>query len=487
MAATTQFKFDFTLDPSDVDPDFAIPEQLARVRLSSPSPPPTSKSEPEAEAHPKPTWEHQQRVVELGVEELVSRPSLFPLTPLDTAIMMIPGSNTNTNTRQSQAQLDRLPDTGAISYSPLPIPVLGPHPGRSTAPLTLARRDLFDARFQLIAHSDATETEGERAHEQGRDRDRETGLAFIEAPSDLVPGVYEGGLKTWEGSVDLAGYLAGHVDVLGDVRGKRILEIGCGTAIPSMSILHRVFSSDPPELDTPGQETELHLQDYNASVLSLVSLPNLLLTWYMSPAAAPFRTTAPSLSQPASTSHTSTTAPPPADPSIPGELPLTPLLKAAFLKALERYRVRIRLFAGPWGAFLGDDDEGVSVGSGEGEGKDGRGRYDVVLSAETVYRVESMGALLRLMRGAAGAGAGMVVRAGGEGDGGGEDERRVGGEERGAEGKEHVCLVAAKVLYFGVGGGVAEFVEGVNGKGGSVETVWEGGVGVGRRVMRVRW
>jgi len=32
-------------------------------------------------------------------------------------------------------------------------------------------------------------------------------LGFIDAPSDLVPGVYEGGLKTWECSVDLAAYL----------------------------------------------------------------------------------------------------------------------------------------------------------------------------------------------------------------------------------------------------------------------------------------
>jgi protein-histidine N-methyltransferase len=59
-----------------------------------------------------------------------------------------------------------------------------------------------------------------------------------------------------------------------------------------------------------------------------------------------------------------------------------------------------------------------------------------------------------------------------------------------------MCLVAAKVLYFGVGGGVSEFIhsvegslqEGGQGKGfGKVETVWEKKGGVGRKVMSVEW
>ena len=63
------------------------------------------------------------------------------------------------------------------------------------------RRDLFDARFQLLA--------------QGRDEQ----AALVDAPADLVPGVYEGGLKTWECSLDLAAYLDR------DVRGLRVLEV----------------------------------------------------------------------------------------------------------------------------------------------------------------------------------------------------------------------------------------------------------------------
>jgi protein-histidine N-methyltransferase len=54
-------------------------------------------------------------------------------------------------------------------------------------------------------------------------------INFIDAPSDLIPGVYEGGLKTWECSIDLAAYLASLNSVQSGshpqwIRGKHILE-----------------------------------------------------------------------------------------------------------------------------------------------------------------------------------------------------------------------------------------------------------------------
>ena len=54
-------------------------------------------------------------------------------------------------------------------------------------------------------------------------------LSFIDAPSDLVPGVYEGGMKTWECSIDLAAYLASLDSVQSGshpqwICGKHILE-----------------------------------------------------------------------------------------------------------------------------------------------------------------------------------------------------------------------------------------------------------------------
>lgn len=107
-------------------------------------------------------------------------------------------------------QLDALPSL--ISYSPLVIPISSKAGAQS---ITLARRDLFDARFQLIAEG-IEEPEAE-------EEDRHRALEFLDAPSDLVPGVYEGGLKTWECSLDLVDYMEDAN--FGDARGKRVLEV----------------------------------------------------------------------------------------------------------------------------------------------------------------------------------------------------------------------------------------------------------------------
>jgi protein-histidine N-methyltransferase len=53
-------------------------------------------------------------------------------------------------------------------------------------------------------------------------------------------------------------------------------QIGCGTSIPSASLFHTILSKEA----THGN-VELHLQDYNRSVLELVTLPNLFLAWCM--------------------------------------------------------------------------------------------------------------------------------------------------------------------------------------------------------------
>jgi hypothetical protein len=118
-------------------------------------------------------------------------------------------------------QLDTLPSL--ISYSPLQISPSGDRPG-----LFLSRRDLFDARFQLISQTGAEQS----------DKPVE-GLEFLDAPSDLLPGVYEGGLKTWESSLDLVQVLSG-IDL--KLSGKRILEVGYNHVVcPHTRIEQRVL------------------------------------------------------------------------------------------------------------------------------------------------------------------------------------------------------------------------------------------------------
>lgn len=119
-----------------------------------------------------------------------------------------------------KVQLDALPSL--ISCSPIPVPLTS---GRE---LFLSRRDLFDARFQLI--SEGKDIYEEQTSDQTQDKKEGTSaLGFIDAPSDLVPGVYEGGLKTWECSLDLVDYLDSLKDGPDNVdpHGKRILEVCC--------------------------------------------------------------------------------------------------------------------------------------------------------------------------------------------------------------------------------------------------------------------
>lgn len=86
--------------------------------------------------------------------------------------------------------------------------------------MILARRDLFDARFQLLAQDASS-----RPYLQDGTLEAPDDLAFLEAPSDLVPGVYEGGLKTWECSLDLVVCLHNILQDDTKLLGKRILEV----------------------------------------------------------------------------------------------------------------------------------------------------------------------------------------------------------------------------------------------------------------------
>lgn len=64
-------------------------------------------------------------------------------------------------------------------------------------------------------------------------------------------------------------------------------------------------------------------------------------------------------------------------------------------------------------------------------------------------------------------------------------------ESKGDREPQYLCLVAAKVLYFGVGGGISDFIEAVqnreSGQNGVVSTVLEKTAGIGRKVLRVEW
>lgn len=312
----------------------------------------------------------------------------------------------------SELSLDRMLENlpSKISHSPLAVPL------SNGSTLNIPRRDLFDARFQLIS-------QGTGDVESAESVELMSTLQFLDNPSDLVPLIYEGGLKTWECSLDLAAYLRG-IDYGVKCTKARILELGCGTTVPTLCILHDIFASPPTE----EREIHVHLQDYNASVLQLITIPNIILTWYHSSAAETCRSGE-------------------LEDQVESTLNITSQLLDSFRKSLETYRIHIRLFSGSWENF----DIGITGGS-----------YNLVLTAETIYRLDSLPSLVRLMRSAC-----------------------LSDDHTG----EYLCLVAAKAVYFGVGGGVAEFtqcVEATN-QEARVETVLEKKSGVIRKVMSVRW
>lgn len=141
---------------------------------------------------------------------------------------------------------------------------------------------------------------------------------------------------------------------------------------------------------------------------------------------------------------------PPVDTTTPGELPITPSLKIAFTSSLEQYCISLVFSSGSWESLTGHL-------------KSGGVKYDVVLTSETIYRTEALPALVGLLR-------------------------------RACADSQPLCLVAAKILYFGVGGGVSEFLNTLQsntmverGCAGRAESVWERKVGVGRKILRIEW
>lgn len=186
-------------------------------------------------------------------------------------------------------------------------------------------------------------------------------LTAAENSTDLIPLVYEGGLKIWECSIDLVEYL---LESQVGFHGKLVMEIGCGAGLPGIYALL--------------QGAEVHFQDYNDDVIEYVTIPNVLMNLAQQPKQCQSET--------------------------------------ASFGLLQTARKCCRFFSGDWG----------SVVDFINPGQVNEMMYDVILTSETIYAVESHVKLYNVIK-------------------------------RHLKEPNGIAYVAAKTHYFGVGGGTRSF------------------------------
>ncbi|CAO1628736.1 unnamed protein product [Parajaminaea phylloscopi] len=364
-----------------------------------------------------------------------------------------------------------LPDR--ISYSFVRVPVASEKEGKGRAgaqDVYLARRDLFDARFQILHEGD------EDGHGDVEESTREEDVAVVGTESDLIPGLYEGGLKTWECSVDLVGVLhnlasdpssssttpARSPFVGTSLRQRRIVELGCGTALPSAYLLQHLLSAHPGPEDAAkpvSPHTHLHLCDYNRKVLQLVTLPNLLLAYHFSRAEQQ------------------------GQPIAPGELDLTPEFLDAFCSDLQSRGIQIHFHSGPW--------SGLQLGAATDRGGDAV-HADLILTSETTYSLSGVHDLVqvvqRISRGAAAAAFPSSTQSSATITDGELAELLLHDDQERPP-PPTACLVSTKDYYFGLGGGVLALQQALQATSIAhwTRVVREFKAGVARTVLCLGW
>lgn len=361
--------------------------------------------------------------------------------------------------------LASLPDR--ISYSFVRIPSIASSSSSSSSNMQvnetghtrtqdfMPRRDLFDARFQIL-HERLDERETEVGKETAHSRRED--VAVVGTESDLVPGLYEGGLKTWQCSVDLVGILDSIATRIAAMPAqpspfvgteddpKSIVELGCGTALPTAYLLQHLLrfhisrSSDanskgPIDEQPRPITTHLHLCDYNIKVLELVTLPNLLLAYRFvkDPQAAQ---PSPSLSVQA------------------GELDLSSEFVSAFVSDLRSAGVQLHFHSGPWGGLHLRDNGRVrpaSITAPSTMTTTTTMQVDLILTSETTYNLQGVRDLIdvvkRLSRSSPGR---LTTSTDGTSPVSEEDFLNLAA----APDPPTLCLVSTKDYYFGLGGGM---------------------------------
>jgi protein-histidine N-methyltransferase len=314
-------------------------------------------------------------------------------------------------------------------------PTAGDSHNNSYPAFSIPRRELHDVKHQVMSEDDL----------EGAREDVLLQQLQPNSENDLEAGKYEGGLKTWECANDLVELLAERYDGEGKSIGTgvelpvRALELGCGSALPSCFLLQLAFAPNKAQHNnqTPSHPGfTLIVADYNYDVLRLVTIPNLLLSW------AIYHATVETTGHGSKASLEGTTDSI-RDSKVEDVLEVTPELLNQFISDLEQRNISIHAISGGWGeGFVRILPEQT---------------VDLVLASETIYQTSTLRDF-----------TGVVIRS-------------LGGDRKG------VALVAAKRVYFGVGGTLEDFRRELERQGGDSEEVWATKQGVQRAILSVKY
>ncbi|EHK16379.1 uncharacterized protein TRIVIDRAFT_41154 [Trichoderma virens Gv29-8] len=292
--------------------------------------------------------------------------------------------------------------------------------GASETRLRLPRRELWDVRVQLMAEDDEVV--------DGEDRVDDGGLG----KHDVKTGIYEGGFKSWESSIDLVKVLAAQDELTAAQQASsfRVIELGCGTALPSLAMFTWIMQRQSRN-QWHQRPCSFVLADYNPSVLRLVTLPNFVLAWALHNTQDPVLQDA---------------------FSIEGELELSPSIVQAFEQFLSSSSIDLSFISGAWSPeFISClyDLPAFSTGL--------PAPTTLMVGAETIYSPFALQAFTQTIF--------TILE-----------------QERGS-GATAAAYVAAKRLYFGVGGSLDDFIEAARSKGATVSELREESEGVRRGVV----
>lgn len=174
----------------------------------------------------------------------------------------------------------------------------------------------------------------------------------------------------------------------------------------------------------------LCLADYNQSVLELATAPNLFLAWYTNKRS---------------------------DSS--NEVEITPELLARFKDDLATYNISVSAISGSWGVDFDNLAQTLLEDRARSRLVEEPTRT-LILASETIYSLKSIHAFASTALGLLNLSYNSV--------------------------QNSKVMVAAKKVYFGVGGGVDEFMKALQGTRGKARVVWETeGAGVGRVILDV--